>query len=134
MMKAIRTHLGVKLFVSYFAVVLVGVIILAVTVPAVLPQAFNRHLGNMGVTTGMGMMGGNGTGQGQGLGQGFGFGATQGQGSGMMAELYDGLLYHLYVFKRLNDIRIVLAPPESIGAVFESLREIGALTAEVTVR
>jgi len=32
-----------------------------------------------------------------------------------VAELYDGLLYHLYVFKRLNDIRIVLAPPESIG-------------------
>ena len=86
MMKTIRTHLGVKLLLSYFAVILVGVIVLAVTVPAVLPDAFNRHLAGMGVTTGMGMMGGNGPGQG--LGQGQGFGA--GQGGGMMAELYNG--------------------------------------------
>jgi hypothetical protein len=48
MMNYIRTHLGVKLFLSYFAVILVGVLILALTVPAVLPQAFNRHLANMG--------------------------------------------------------------------------------------
>jgi two-component system sensor histidine kinase BaeS len=81
MMKSIRTHLGVKLFLSYFAVVLVGVIMLALTVPAVIPQAFNRHLGNMGMTEGMGMMG-------AGQGQGFGFGG--GQGSGMMAELFVG--------------------------------------------
>lgn len=88
MMNYFRTHLGVKLFLSYFAVILVGVLVLAVTVPAVLPQAFNRHLANMGIsttTTGMGMMG-NGTGQ----GQGFGFGGGQGQGVGMMAELFNG--------------------------------------------
>ena len=82
MMKYIRTHLGVKLFLSYFAVVLVGVIVLALTVPAVIPQAFFRHLGNMGVTNGMGMMGGSGS------GQGFRFG--NGQGSGMMADLFLG--------------------------------------------
>ncbi len=74
MMKTIRTHLGVKLFLSYFVVILVGVLVLALTVPAILPQAFNRHLGNMG------MMGGSG--------QGFGFGG--GQGPGMMADLYSG--------------------------------------------
>ena len=88
MMNYIRTHLGVKLFLSYFAVILVGVLILAVTVPAVLPQAFNRHLANMGTTTGMGMMGGSGAGSGQGQGQGLGFGS--GQGSGVMAELFSG--------------------------------------------
>jgi hypothetical protein len=87
MMNYIRTHLGVKLFLSYFAVILVGVLILALTVPAVLPQAFNRHLANMGITTGVGMMGG-GTGPGQGQGQGFGFGG--GQGAGVMAELFSG--------------------------------------------
>jgi histidine kinase len=75
----------VKLFLSYFAVVLVGVTVLALTVPAVIPQAFNRHLGNMGMTEGMGMMG---SGQGQGQGQGFGFGS--GQGAGMMEELFTG--------------------------------------------
>jgi len=87
MMKTIRTHLGMKLFLSYFAVILVGGLILAITVPAVLPQAFNRHLGNVGMTE-MGMMG-SGAGQGNGQGQGFGFGGG-GQGSGMMAELYAG--------------------------------------------
>lgn len=85
MMNYMRTHLGVKLFLSYFVVVLVGVIVLAMTVPAVIPQAFSRHLGNVGMTEGMGMMG---TGQGQGQGQGFGFG--DGQGAGMMAELFTG--------------------------------------------
>ncbi len=80
MMKTIRSHLGIKLFLSYFAVVLVGVLVLALTVPAVLPQAFNRHLGNMGLGPGTGMM--------QGQGQGFGFG--NGQGQGMMAELFAG--------------------------------------------
>ena len=85
MMKTIRTHLGVKLFLSYFAVILVGVLVLALTVPAVLPSAFNRHLGNMGMASEMGMMPGSGAGQGQ--GQGFGFGA---QGTGMMAELFTG--------------------------------------------
>jgi len=79
-MNMIRTHLGMKLFLSYFAVILVGVLVLALTVPAVLPQAFNRHLGNMGVVPGMGMM----QGQGQGQGPGYGF------GGGMMAELFNG--------------------------------------------
>ena len=87
MIKTIRSHLGVKLFLSYFAVILVGVLILALTVPAVLPQAFNRHLSNVGMSE-MGMMSGSGAGQGQGQGQGFGFGA--GQGTGMMTELYSG--------------------------------------------
>jgi two-component system sensor histidine kinase BaeS len=84
MIDYIRTHLGVKLFLSYFAVILVGVLILVVTVPAVLPDAFNRHLGNMGLAGGIGTMGGAGPGQ----GQGFGFGG--GQGAGMMAELFNG--------------------------------------------
>jgi histidine kinase len=82
MMNFIRTHLGVKLFLSYFAVILIGALVLAMTVPAVLPQAFNRHLGNMGMEPGAGMM----HGQGQGQGQGFG----TGQGTGMMAELFAG--------------------------------------------
>ena len=85
MMKYIRTHLGVKLFLSYFAVILVGIIILAVTVPAVIPQAFNRHLGTMGMTDDMGMMGSD---SGQGQGQGSGFGG--GQGPGVMAKLFEG--------------------------------------------
>jgi two-component system sensor histidine kinase BaeS len=88
MMKTIHTHLGVKLFLSYFAVILVGVAILALTVPAVLPQAFSRHLGNMGGITGMGGMMGAGQGQGFGLGGGQGTGNAPGQG--MMQVLFVG--------------------------------------------
>jgi histidine kinase len=91
-MKIIQTHLGMKLFLSYFAVILVGVLVLALTVPAVLPQAFNRHLGNMGAFPGMGMM----QGQGQGQGPGYGFG----QGGGMMAELFNG--FRAGVFEALG--------------------------------
>ena len=88
MIRYIRSRLGVKLFLSYFVVILVGVLIVVVTVPAIIPQAFNRHLGNMGMTTetadGTGMMQGSGQGQGQGRG----YGASQ--GGGMMQELFEG--------------------------------------------
>src|SRR3990172_397952 len=101
MIQTIRTHLGVKLFLSYFAVILVGVLVLALTVPAVLPQAFSRHLGYMGMTAGMGMMG---SGQGQGQGQGYGFGSGQASanvpGQGMMAELFTG--FRAGVFEALG--------------------------------
>lgn len=91
-MKTIRARLGIKLFLSYFVVILVGVLILAITVPAVLPQAFQRHLSNMGIFMGSGMMGG----QGQAQGQGFGFGG----GQGMMVELYTG--FRAGVFEALG--------------------------------
>jgi histidine kinase len=96
MMKYVRSHLGVKLFLSYFAVILVGVLVLAVTVPAVVPQVFNRHLGGMGSTGGMMGMGSNGSGQGQGQGQGFG----GGQSPGMMSELFEG--FRAGVFESLT--------------------------------
>jgi len=32
-----------------------------------------------------------------------------------VAELYSGGLYQLYVYKKLSDVRLVFAPPESIG-------------------
>ena len=100
MMKTIRTHLGVKLFLSYFAVILVGILILAVTVPAVLPRAFDRHFGTMGMTAGMGMMGGAGQGQGQGPGFGGGPGSGNVPGQGMMAELFSG--FRAGVFEALT--------------------------------
>ena len=64
-MKYIHERLGAKLFLANLAVILVGVVILAITIQLTVPAAFNRHLGMMN-GTGMGM------GQGQGQGQGFG--------------------------------------------------------------
>jgi len=90
MMNYIRTHLGVKLLLSYFAVILVGVLVLGLTVPAIVPATFNRHLGNMGMyfNDSENVNEGSMHKQGMGMGKGLGFGASQ--GGGMMLELFEG--------------------------------------------
>ncbi len=67
----LQQHLGAKLFLSYLAVVAIGMVVLAITSQSILPTSFNRHmLGlNMGGMMGMG-------------GQGFG------AGRGGMAQLF----------------------------------------------
>jgi histidine kinase len=47
MLSYIRSHLGVKLFLSYLIVIVVGVIALATTVEFTAPSAFERHLAAM---------------------------------------------------------------------------------------
>jgi signal transduction histidine kinase len=61
MIAYIRRHLGVKLFLSYLVVILVGVIVIAFATSFTVPEAFNRH---MGQGAGQGMMQGNGAGGG----------------------------------------------------------------------
>ncbi len=48
MLNAIRRHLGIKLFISYLVVILVGTLVLAVTTRLIVPTAFNLHLSQMG--------------------------------------------------------------------------------------
>ena len=55
-MKIIRQRLGWKLFFSYVIVILVGVISLAVTARLRTPSALERHMIDMGVPMGGGMM------------------------------------------------------------------------------
>ncbi len=65
MIKYIRRHLGVKLFLSYILVILVGVVVIAIAARFSVPEAFNRHMGlGQGFRGGQGMMQGNGTGRG----------------------------------------------------------------------
>lgn len=59
MLRSIRTHLGVKLFLSYLLVVLVGILVLATTAQLVIPAAFDRHMAGMGSSM-SGMMDGSG--------------------------------------------------------------------------
>ncbi len=61
-----RRYLGVKLFLSYLAVILVGAIVLGLTTRFTVPGAFNSHMG-LALRTGQGMMGGNGNGPGAGM-------------------------------------------------------------------
>ncbi len=59
----IRRHLGVKLFLSYLVVIVVGIIVLATSAEFAIPPAFDRHMANMmdGSMVGMNMMGEMGT-------------------------------------------------------------------------
>lgn len=59
MLNSIRRHIGLKIFISYLIVLLVGVIVLVSATEFVVPTAFNRHLSAMermmmGADTGMG--------------------------------------------------------------------------------
>jgi signal transduction histidine kinase len=69
MIRYLRSHLAIKLFLSYILVILVGVIVIVFTTRFTVPEAFNRHMG-MGQVTGQGMM------------------AGQGQGRGIMSDLF----------------------------------------------
>lgn len=53
-----RRHLGAKLLLSYFAIIIVGVLVLLVSSQAILPATFNHHMSGMGMMMGNGMMGG----------------------------------------------------------------------------
>ena len=74
-MKILRSYLGIKLFLSYFVVILVGMLVIGITTKIVTPRAFARHL--------LAMESQIGSGQGMGQGQGM-----MGQGGGMMSEFY----------------------------------------------
>ncbi len=72
MIEKIRGTLGVKLFLTYLVVILVGGLVLVSATQFALPSAFSRHMGGMmdAPVGGMGMgMGGQGQGQGSGWGQ-----------------------------------------------------------------
>lgn len=47
MMTQIRSRLGIKIFLSYIIVIVVGVLVLAVSTEFAIPGAFDRHLGDM---------------------------------------------------------------------------------------
>lgn len=60
MINYFRSHLAVKLFISYVAVIVVGVAVLALASTVTVPEAFIRHMGRA-MGGGTGMMQGNGS-------------------------------------------------------------------------
>jgi signal transduction histidine kinase len=56
-----RRYLGAKLFLSYLAIILIGVIVLVIASQFILPTAFNRHMAGMGMMMD-GIMGNQGMG------------------------------------------------------------------------
>jgi two-component system sensor histidine kinase BaeS len=75
-MKFIRSHLSIKLFLSYFVVILVGMSVIGITTKFVTPTAYARHLSYMETQMG------TGSGAGQGM-------MGQGLGRGLVSEFYD---------------------------------------------
>ncbi len=61
MLNAIRSHLGLKLFVSYLVVIVVGAAVLATAAELAIPRAFDRHMAPMGQMMGDMMSGTSGT-------------------------------------------------------------------------
>ncbi len=55
MIRTIRTHLAWKVFLSYVAVILVGVVVLATAASFSAPAAFQRHMADMGAMMSGGM-------------------------------------------------------------------------------
>jgi signal transduction histidine kinase len=55
MWNKLRRHLSVKLFLSYLVVILIGILIQAIAVEMVIPDAFQRHMAGMPGTPGQGM-------------------------------------------------------------------------------
>ena len=58
MINYFRSYLGAKLFLSYLAIVVVGVLVLIFASQFILPGTFSRHMSGMGMMSGM--MGGQG--------------------------------------------------------------------------
>ena len=119
-MNYIRERLSAKLFLSNLAVILVGVVILAVTIQLTVPAAFNSHLGMM-ANGGMGM----GMGQGQGQGQGYGrilfenFRASmfQSLGYAVTASVLAALLVSWFLSRR------IVAPVQILSDASQNIAE-----------
>lgn len=83
MIDYLRQHLGVKLFLSYLAVIFVGLVVLIIASQFILPTAFSRHMA--------GMMAGNENGIGMGMGMGGpGFGRGNGNGTPLYVDFRAG--------------------------------------------
>jgi signal transduction histidine kinase len=77
-MNILRSRLGLKLFASYFLVIVIGMGAVWVATRFTVPRSYQRHLFFMEQNLGAG----NGTGMGPMMGQGFG------PGAGMMSQFY----------------------------------------------
>jgi signal transduction histidine kinase len=115
-MKIIQSRLGIKLFLSYFVVILVGMAVIGITANLTTPAAYARHLSFMEQ-----QMGGGGMGQGMGMGQGLRLGQGQGQGGGMMGSFYQNFRSS---FNEALVIAVIAASVVALGVSYVFSRNI----------
>jgi histidine kinase len=106
MLPSIRSRLGAKLFISYLAVIIVGVAVLAIAAELVIPRSFDRHMASMGR-----MMGGMGTNMGDDLFSNFRAGVTEALVVAALASIAVAIVASIFISRR------VVAPVRNMMAV-----------------
>lgn len=97
--RSIRKRLGLKLFLSYLVVIVVGMLVLAVTTQLVIPAAFNRHMAGMDGSM-SGMMGNRG-GMGQAIYGNFQAGVMEALAWASLAALLAAMLVSWFVSRQV---------------------------------
>jgi len=103
-MKYIREHLSARLFLANLIVILIGAVILALTIDATIPAAFNRHMAGMDssmMNNGMGMGQGQDQGPGKTLFDNFRASMFESLGYAMTASVLAALLVSLFLSRRI---------------------------------
>lgn len=122
-MKYIREHLSAKIFLSNILVIAIGVIVLLIATELAVPAAFQRHMGQMGMTTegmGMGNGQGNGLGNGQGMNsffQNFRASVTESLAIAATASVIAALLVSLFISRR------IVAPVQTLNTASQHIAD-----------
>jgi signal transduction histidine kinase len=116
MLGAIRRHLGVKLFLSYLVVILVGVVVVASTAELVVPTAFDRHMAVMSSMMSS-MMGGSVQTLDQSLFTNFRAAVTEAVGVASLAATIMAVITSLFVSRQ------VVAPVQAMMAASQRIAE-----------
>ncbi len=122
-MKYIREHLSAKIFLSNILVIAIGMIVLLVATELAVPAAFQRHMGQMGMTTesmGMGNGQGNGLGNGQGMNsffQNFLASVTESLAIATTASVIAALLVSLFISRR------IVAPVQTLNTASQHIAD-----------
>jgi signal transduction histidine kinase len=116
MLGTIRRHLGVKLFLSYLVVILVGVVVIASTAELVVPTAFDRHMAVMSSMMSS-MMGGSVQALDQSLFTNFRAAVTEAVGVASLAASIMAVITSLFVSRQ------VVAPVQAMMAASQRIAE-----------
>jgi signal transduction histidine kinase len=116
MLGTIRRHLGVKLFLSYLVVILVGVVVIASTAELVEPTAFDRHMAVMSSMMSS-MMGGSVQALDQSLFTNFRAAVTEAVGVASLAATIMAVITSLFVSRQ------VVAPVQAMMAASQRIAE-----------
>ncbi len=102
----LRSHLAVKLFISYLVIIMIGLAVQVIVAEVAMPSAFQRHMANVG--TGMGGMMGNGGARAMGFYDNFRAAVNEALVVAGVAALLAAIVVSLVIARR------VVAPVESI--------------------